>query len=390
MGKLGGRELNYSSDVDLVYVYERDGEQAPGRTLAQFFYRLAEEVTRALREVTPDGLCFRVDLRLRPGGGEGPVAVALPAALSYYEAWGQTWERAAWLKARPVGGDRALGEALVAELAPFVYRRYLDFGTIEDLKEMKRRVDASLRNPEEARRNVKLGRGGIREVEFVVQAQQLVHGGKDARLRLRATLPTLAALGACGYVDPAQTGRLAAAYRFLRDVEHKIQIVQERQTQVIPSAPDDLLALVRRLGFLGSEAVDAFWAAHAEHTTAVRAAFVALFHGAEQERRREADPELTALVEELAQEERALWRLGRLGFRSLEDAYRELRLLRDGPPHAPASARRRQALAALAPALLGEIAQSADPDRALATWRPSSRPSARARATCTCSSRTPA
>src|SRR5262249_30082028 len=158
------------------------------------------------RELTADGLCFRVDLRLRPGGAEGPVAVALPAALSYYETWGQTWERAVWLKARPVGGDRELGEVLLGELVPFVYRRYLDFGTLEDLKAMKRKVDASLRAPEAATRNVKLGRGGIREVEFFVQAQQLVHGGKDGRLRARGTLPALAALATHGYVAPELAG----------------------------------------------------------------------------------------------------------------------------------------------------------------------------------------
>jgi glutamate-ammonia-ligase adenylyltransferase len=365
MGKLGGEELNYSSDVDLVYLYECDGEQSASRTLGQFFSRLAGEVTRALREVTADGFCFRVDLRLRPGGAEGPLAVSLPAALSYYETWGQTWERAAWLKARPVGGDRALGASLLAELAAFVYRRYLDFGTIEDLKDMKRRVDASLRSLHEARRNVKLGRGGIREVEFFVQAQQLVHAGKDARLQPRGTLAALGALASCGYVEPALAERLAADYRFLRDVEHKLQIVDERQTQLIPDDPPEVLALARRLGFTGPDADHAFWTAHAEHTGAVQAAFDALFHGAEMDRRREEKPEIGALIEELEHEERALWRLGRLGFRDLEAAYRDLRLLRDGPPHARASARRRQALTALAPALLAEIARSAAPDRAL-------------------------
>ncbi len=364
MGKLGGEELNYSSDVDLVYVYERDGEQAAGRTLGQFFSRLAEEVTRALGEVTGDGLVFRVDLRLRPGGGEGPVAVSLPAALSYYEAWGQTWERAAWLKARAVAGDRALGERLIAELMPFVYRRYLDFGTLEDLETMKRRVDASLRGPQAAR-DVKLGRGGIREVEFFVQAQQLVHGGKDPRLQVRSTLGALAALAATGYVEPALAVSLAAAYRFLRDVEHKLQIVQERRTQSVPSDPDALLALARRLGFRGAGAAAEFEAARARHGAVVRGAFAALFHGAEEERRREAEPELALLIDELDQPDRALWRLGRLGFRDLESAYRELRLLRDGPPHAPASARRRAALVRLAPALLTEISRSAAPERAL-------------------------
>jgi len=366
MGKLGGEELNYSSDVDLVYVHERDGEQAAGRTLAQFFARLAEEVTRALRELTEDGLVFRVDLRLRPGGAEGPVAVALPAALSYYETWGQTWERAAWLKARPVGGDRALGEALLGELVPFVHRRYLDFGTIEDLKAMKRKVDASLRGPDAASADVKLGRGGIREVEFFVQAQQLVHGGKDERLRPRATLAALAALADAGYVARDLADRLAAAYRFLRDVEHKVQIVHERQTHVVPRDAAELAALARRLGFRGPEAARDFETIRSRHAAAVRAAFEALFHAAEDVRRRDERPELTMLVDDVENEARARSELARLGFRDVDAAYRDLRLLRDGPPHAPASARRRQALVALAPALLAEIASSAAPDRALA------------------------
>src|SRR5262249_25144617 len=152
---------------------------------------------------------------------------------------------------------------------------------------------------------------------------------------------------------------------FLRDVEHKIQVIQERQTQRIPRAPEEQLALARRCGFLGADPTAAFWAAHAEHTGQVRAAFDALFHGAEEARRRDQDPELTARVARAEREERLLWRLGRLGFRDLEAAFEALRLLRDGPPHAPASSRRRLALGALAPALLAEIARSADPDRAL-------------------------
>jgi glutamate-ammonia-ligase adenylyltransferase len=365
MGKLGGGELNYSSDVDLVYVYERDGELPGGRTLAQLFCRLAEEVTRALGERTEDGVVFRVDLRLRPGGGEGPVAVSLPAALSYYETWGQTWERAVWLKARAVGGTRALGDAVLAELAPFVYRRYLDFGTIEDLKAMKRRVDASLGGADVAARDVKLGRGGIREAEFFVQAQQLVHGGKDARVHARGTLAGLAALARAGYVEPRLADGLAAAYRFLRDVEHKIQIDEERQTHRVPADPDGLRALARRLGFRGDDAAARFEAERARHGAVVRAAFEALFHAAEESRRRGTTPELTALVEHADRADETRARLARLGFRDADAAYRDLRLLRDGPPHAPASPRRRQALAALAPALLVEIAGSPAPERAL-------------------------
>lgn len=365
MGKLGGEELNYSSDVDLVYVYERDDEHPGGKTVREFFVRVAEEVTRALAEVTADGFCFRVDLRLRPGGGEGPIAVSLAALLSYYESYGQTWERAVWLKARPVAGDRALGHLLADELTPFVYRRFLDYGMLEDLKAMKRRVDASLRDPTARDRNVKLGRGGIRGVEFWVQAQQLIHGGKDSRLRERATLPALATLAAAGYASPEQAAALAAAYRFLRDVEHKLQIAHDRQTQIIPSDPDQLRALVRRLGFLGPDAEAEFWRRHATHTGVVDAAFTDLFHGAEEERRRDERPELATLMDSLDREEQALWQLGQLGFTDLEGAYRDLKLLRDGPPYAPASPRRREALAALAPSLVAEIADSAAPGRAL-------------------------
>jgi [glutamine synthetase] adenylyltransferase / [glutamine synthetase]-adenylyl-L-tyrosine phosphorylase len=365
MGKLGGQELNYSSDVDLVYVYEGDGEHPGGRTLREFFVRVAEDVTRALAEATADGFCFRVDVRLRPGGGEGPLAVSLPALVWYYESFGQTWERAVWLKARPVAGDAALGRAVADDLTPFVYRRFLDFGMLEDLKAMKRRVDASLRDPAARDRNVKLGRGGIRGVEFWVQAHQLIHGGKDPRLRARGTLPALATLAAAGYAPAGQTEPLAAAYRFLRDVEHKLQIVRDRQTQIIPSEPDELRALVRRLGFVGADGEAPFWREHARHTGVVDAAFTALFHGAEAERRRDQRPELATLLDSLDQEERALWQLGQLGFTDLEAAYRDLKLLRDGPSYAPASPRRREALAALLPSLVAEIADSAAPGRAL-------------------------
>jgi glutamate-ammonia-ligase adenylyltransferase len=365
MGKLGGSELNYSSDVDLVYAYERDGDHPGGRTLLEFFVRLGEEVTRALAEVTADGFCFRVDLRLRPGGGEGPLAVSLPALLSYYEAYGQTWERAVWLKARAVGGDLPLGNTITEELTPFMYRRFLDFGMLEELKTMKRRVDASLRDPDARRRNVKLGRGGIRGVEFWVQAHQLIHGGKDTRLRERSTLGALATLADTGYAPAEQTTALAAAYRFLRDLEHKLQIVRERQTQLIPDDPDELRTLVRRMGLTGPGGEAEFWRRHAEHTGVVDAAFTALFHGPEEERRREERPELATLLDSLDHKEQALRHLGQLGFRDLEAAHRDLCLLHDGPPYAPAPPRRREALAALAPSLLAEIAASAEPDRAL-------------------------
>jgi glutamate-ammonia-ligase adenylyltransferase len=360
MGKLGGEELNYSSDIDLVYVYGRDGEHPSGRTNRECFVRLAEDVTRAVSEVTADGVCFRVDLRLRPGGREGPLAASVGATVSYYESWGQTWERAAWLKARPVGGDRALGEHLLHELEPFVFRRYLDFATLEDLKEMKRRVDASLADADRHGRDVKLGRGGIREIEFWVQAQQLVHAGKDARLRHRGTLAALAALAQAGYVEPARAEELAAAYRFLRDVEHKIQIVHQRQTQRLPLDPPERRALARRLGHRDADPVQAFEAAYARHADLVHASFEALFYGKDEP----SAPGVDHLLEQ-AHEPGVAAELAARGFADAEKARANLVLLRDGPPHAPASPRRRKTLAGLAPALLGEVIASGAPDRAL-------------------------
>src|SRR5262249_53630910 len=194
---------------------------------------------------------------------------------------------------------------------------------------------------------------------------QLIHAGKDPRLRERGTLGALATLAEAGYATPEQTGALTAAYRFLRDLEHKLQIVHERQTQIIPADPEELRLLVRRLGFIDRDGEAAFWRSHAVHTGVVDAAFTALFHGPAEERRRDERPEPATLMDSLEHQEQALSRLGQLGFRDLEAAYRELRLLRDGPPYAPALPRRRAALAALAPTLVAEIAASAAPDRAL-------------------------
>ncbi|MEO6029883.1 MAG: bifunctional [glutamate--ammonia ligase]-adenylyl-L-tyrosine phosphorylase/[glutamate--ammonia-ligase] adenylyltransferase, partial [Candidatus Binatia bacterium] len=235
MGKLGGQELNFSSDIDLVYVYGDGGSDSTGGprgplSAREFMSRLAEGVTSALHKATDEGFVFRVDLRLRPEGTNGPIVNSAANALLYYESWGQTWERAAYLKARPVAGDHALGTTLLQDLEPFVYRRYLDYATLEDLKQMKAKVKRALAAGPEKGINVKLGRGGIREVEFVIQSLQLVHAGKDERIRERNSLRALERLVETRYLTAADSLRLAEAYRFLRDVEHKIQLVDERQT----------------------------------------------------------------------------------------------------------------------------------------------------------------
>lgn len=404
MGKFGGWELNFSSDIDLIYLYERDAELTTGGAKGvteprTFFIQLAQGLTRTLSDLVFGGRVFRVDLRLRPDGINGPVVNSLPNTLLYYESWGQTWERVALLKARPVAGDRALGEQFLHDISPFVFRHYLDFATLEDIKEMKARVERSLRAPERNGMNVKLGRGGIREVEFVAQALQLIHAGKESRVRDRMTLPTLDRLVDCRYLAAADRDALRDAYRFLRHVEHKLQIVQDRQTHTLPNDEAGIRALARRLRILedkskaksqklqeedsvtlasasetfdfrlatgeGQDEAGVFWATLRGHMDAVHQIFRTLFRDSDKETDTQAE-EISALFQELHHEERTLWRLQQLGFRQLPEAYDNVRLLHDGPSHSPSTPKRRKLLYALEPVLFREVAKAADPDRALA------------------------
>jgi glutamate-ammonia-ligase adenylyltransferase len=365
MGKFGGGELNYSSDIDLVYLFESDRGTSAGGPRGQlpapaFCVRVAELLTRALQERTDAGTVFRVDLRLRPEGINGPLANSIDNALLYYESWGQTWERTALIQARPVAGDRALGERFLREVRPFVYRRYLDFATVADMKLMKAKVEAELGG--KSRGNVKLGRGGIREIEFIAQVLQLIHGGRDERLRGRGTLPTLRRLVARGDLPAAEGEALAEAYRFLRQVEHKIQIVHERQTHMIPSDAAEQETLARRIGLTDGAAL---WAALTQHTARVRRGFEQLFHAAEAGGDRPQSAAVARLLDVLDDGDAATAVLQELGFHDPASRYRDLVLIRDGAPGAPARPARRKALTELAPALLDAVVQSANPDQAL-------------------------
>jgi glutamate-ammonia-ligase adenylyltransferase len=285
---------------------------------------------------------------------------------AYYERWAKTWEFQALLKARPVAGDRALGERFLRDLVPFVYRRYLDFATIEDIKGMKAKVASALATGRAKGLNVKLGRGGIREIEFVIQTLQLVNAGKDERIRERNSLRALRLLAEHRYLESDQGERLAAAYRFLRQVEHKIQLVDERQTHVVPEGSAEL-HLARRLGY-GREdpasAVIRFRADCAAYTDTVHAAFSSLFYSSRATIERAADPRFLALLDE--GDDAALeHRLRGLGFHAVDEAAANLALLRDGAPASPATPRRRQLLREVAPALLGEVVRAPDPDLAL-------------------------
>ena len=249
LGKLGGGELNFSSDVDLVYAYPETGESDGPRPLAaeDYFARLGRALATLLDEQTADGFCHRVDLRLRPFGNAGRVALSFAAMEQYFQREGRDWERYAWQKARPVAGDIDAGERFLVALRPFVYRRYLDYGALAGLREMKAAIAAEVARKDLAD-DIKRGPGGIREIEFLVQALQLIRGGREAALRGRSLLPMLDALCAARQVEPAAADDLAEAYLFLRRVENRLQMLRDAQTHVLPTDPLDRLRIAEGLG----------------------------------------------------------------------------------------------------------------------------------------------
>lgn len=373
MGKLGGEELNFSSDIDIIYLYEEDEVESDGGRKGRieprgFFTRLAEMVTWLMGEITEEGFVFRTDLRLRPLGRHGPIVQSVGSALLYYESWGQCWERAALIKARPVAGDKELGARFLREVEPFIYRRYLDFTTVEELREMKARIEREILSPANKKRNVKLGPGGIREIEFFAQALQLVNGGYQASIRNHSTLRALDLLARNGYIPSDEMARLSRAYRFLRDVEHKIQMIQQAHTYSIPEGQEDETALARRLGYTrrdGKSERALFWRDYRRHTALVRRAFNRLFYGARKELPSKRTSRLGGVWNDLDQEELVLDELKEVGFAEPLSAYRNLLAFRDGEPYSPPSPKRLKVTRILGPALMEEIVRSGSPDRAL-------------------------
>ncbi len=254
MGKGGAYELNYSSDIDLIVFFDRSrARPADPSEDVDFFVRLTKRIVKIMSERTADGYVFRTDLRLRPDPGATPIAIPLEAALSYYESMGQNWERAAYIKARPAAGDIFAGEQFLQELAPFVWRKYFDFAAIADVHSIKRQIHAHKGHGKiaVAGHNIKLGRGGIREIEFFVQTQQLITGGRDRRLRGRSTLAMLDQLVESGWVAPQARDDLRDAYLFLRDVEHRIQMVADEQKHALPETEEGVAVIGRMMGFEG-------------------------------------------------------------------------------------------------------------------------------------------
>lgn len=362
LGKLGGRELNYSSDIDLIVFF--DPEAAPlkeGLEPTPFFTKLAQGVAKLLQERTRDGYVHRVDYRLRPDPGSTPTAMSLASAYVYYETTGQNWERAAFIKARAIAGDIPLGERFLAELTPFVWRKYFDFAAIADVHAMKRQIHA-VRGHEAlavAGHDIKLGRGGIREIEFFVQTQQLVFGGRRPILRGRSTVPMLGRLHEDGWISAQARDELAQAYAFLRTVEHRLQMVRDEQTQRLPTDRDELENFSRFAGFPDLAAFEAALLAHARR---VQTHYALLF---------EAGPDLSSDLGDLvfsgAEDDPAtLATLRSLGFRDPERVSDTVRGWHFGRRPAVRSARAREVLTELVPALLKALAGTPDPDAALA------------------------
>jgi glutamate-ammonia-ligase adenylyltransferase len=412
MGKLGGHELNFSSDIDVMFVYSSEGKTTPpltppstggnggapllrgtseGVDNREYFTKMSEFIINALSKMTEEGYVFRVDIRLRPESSAGSIVRSLDSYEAYYESWGEIWERQALIKARPVAGDEKLGQDFIEMIEPFVYQRYLDLETIElikeDIRQTKARIEQRI-GAKALKSHVKLGMGSIRDIEFIVQYLQLINGGKDKELRDRNTLKTIDLLCSKGYFDETESARLKSAYRFLRTVEHRLQILADRQLHILPTKPDELNKLAKRMGY---PVAQTFLSAHETHTSYVQEIFQRIFQPPSEE----GVLGIEALIE--SDDESAIAAILKpYNFRDANAAQKRLKLLADGPippfpkggrgisPLIPLnkggrglwgvrelskrkvwSERTRHLFLDIAPTLLNYVGESPDPDMAL-------------------------
>lgn len=363
MGKLGARELNLSSDIDVIFCFPRSGEVTGGpRALSneQFFVRLAQRLVQALANVTADGFVFRVDARLRPFGEVGPLALSFQAMEDYYQSQAREWERYAMIKARPVAGEARDRAALMDMLRPFVYRRYLDFGAFESLRDLKQMIAKELhRRGMDA--NIKLGPGGIREIEFIGQAFQLVRGGRDPDLQVRPIRQVLAALAEKGLMPQAAIAELDSAYCFLRLVENRLQAYRDKQTHKLPDEMPGRLRLARSMGFADWSA---FVAVLDTHRRLVQAQFDAVF-AAPVSAADQGESGLLAVWSGIDETAHALALLEEVGFDDPEAVRARIEQFRDATLRKGLSRRGQARLAQLMPQVLRISAGSEHPDLTL-------------------------
>ncbi|MBI4922495.1 MAG: bifunctional [glutamine synthetase] adenylyltransferase/[glutamine synthetase]-adenylyl-L-tyrosine phosphorylase [Devosia nanyangense] len=364
LGKHGGRELNYSSDIDIVAFFDRGAGvlKEPGEA-AKIYARIVQRLAALMQDRVGNNYVFRTDLRLRPDPGSTPLAISIDAAIAYYESRGQNWERAAWIKARPCAGDKRVGEAFLSELAPYIWRKHLDFATIADIQAMKRQINIS-KNVGAARlegHNVKLGRGGIREIEFFAQTQQLIAGGRDQTLRVKPTAEALAALARTGWIAETTAVHLTRTYWFLRAVENRLQMLRDEQTHVMPESEAGIAVIAGMMGFAERAAFEAEYRAALE---LVQGYYAELFTEGETLGVAGGDLVFTGSDDDPA----TLETLSKMGFHEPAAASATVRKWHYGGYRATRAAAARAQLTELLPALLTTIARAGNADLALARF----------------------
>ncbi|MGI9518522.1 MAG: bifunctional [glutamate--ammonia ligase]-adenylyl-L-tyrosine phosphorylase/[glutamate--ammonia-ligase] adenylyltransferase [Pirellulaceae bacterium] len=371
MGKLGGNELNYSSDIDLVLFYDREGQTAGPRVIENldYFNRLGRELVKLLNENTAQGIAYRVDLRLRPGGSRAPVACGFDQAIGYYDLQGRTWERQALVKARVIAGDRDQGKRLLKKLHRWVYAKRLSVAEINGIKALKRQIEQRARSAGDDETNIKTGHGGIRDIEFVIQFLQLLNGAESHQVRTGNTLDALSQLYQAGALNSQEQNLLDRGYRWLRRLEHRMQVMFDLQTHSLPENRDELFRLARRMDISGStsdEVLSEFRHQLQQITTHNRTILDHLLHNAFggqelDEAGREADLVLDVRLDEQTVEEI----LSQYGFANPLAAHRHLLLLASEQNRFLSSRRCRHFLAAIVKQLLTEISRTPEPDETL-------------------------
>jgi glutamate-ammonia-ligase adenylyltransferase len=355
MGKLGGRELNVSSDIDLIFVYPEDGDTDGTKSISNFEYftRLGRALINAIADVTEDGQVFRVDMRLRPNGDSGPLVCSFDMLENYFVTQGREWERYAWIKARPLTGRRH--EELEAIRRPFVFRKYLDFGAINAMRELHAQIRQEVAKKDKAD-NVKLGPGGIREIEFIAQVFQLIRGGRDPALQIKPTLQVLRRLADNGLLAAEAVAELSAAYDFLRRVEHRLQYLDDAQTHMLPTGDADRAIIARAMGY-GS--FDGLLAELDDHRAAVARHFEAVFADPNRGEHKHAGMWRGAGGEDQGEE------FAKLGYRQPREAAARVAALREGPRYQQLAASIRERFDALVPQLIQAAAEMPNPDATL-------------------------
>lgn len=378
-GKLGGEELNYSSDIDLMFLYDDEG-MTRGRRInsishEEFFGRVVSEVVRYLSAHTEEGQAYRIDLRLRPEGHRGALARSMASTLSYYDTLGRTWERQALIKVRPVAGDLELGAEFLQKIESFVYRKYLGFGEINEIKALKRRIEHKTLRAGAGDTDVKTGLGGIRDIEFSIQFLQLLNGGAMPEARQRNTLLALRALERAGCLRNDEYQILTDSYRFLRKTEHRLQLLFDLQTHSLPASAEELHKLALRMGYTDDEnpsasveqspALTAFSKDYREKTDLNRKILNHLLHDTFQGEDDRAEPESDLILDPAPDPETIRAVLGKYPFRDVQGAYQNLTQLATEAVPFLSTPRCRHFLASIAPRLLRALAETPDPDMAL-------------------------